>query len=71
MADAEFLGELCVKRHRVCSFYSWLALDAVDQKSSNRSRPIHAGRFKTQRSFSTDFDILTERIDRGQPMMRR
>jgi hypothetical protein len=47
MADAELLGELCAKRHRVCPFYFVVcALDAVDQQSSNHSRPIHAGRFK-------------------------
>jgi hypothetical protein len=50
---------------------SWFALDAVDQQSSNRFRPIHAGRFKNTPIFQHHFDILTERIGRGQPMMRR
>jgi hypothetical protein len=46
MADAELLGELCAKRHRVCPFYFVVCARCVDQQSSNHSRPIHAGRFK-------------------------
>src|SRR5262249_19431478 len=42
MADAELLGELCAKRHRVCPFY--FVVCARCCRSSNRSCPIHAGR---------------------------